>query len=146
MFDVSLIRRDFPVLEKKVHGKQLVYFDNAATTQKPIQVIEAVGQFYRTIYANVGRSVHELGLRATEAYEEARKIVSAFIGARPDELVFTKHATESINLAAYSLLASGMISRWDLIVTTRMEHHSNCLLYTSPSPRDRQKSRMPSSA
>ncbi|WP_342783978.1 SufS family cysteine desulfurase [Thermofilum sp.] len=125
--NVSGIRKDFPVLEKKIHGKQLVYFDNAATTQKPIQVLEAVEQFYRTIYANVGRSVHELGLRATEAYEESRKIVSAFIGAMPDELVFTKQTTEAINLAAYSLLASGMISRGDLILTTRMEHHSNLL-------------------
>lgn len=127
MLNVSGIRKDFPVLEKKIHGKQLVYFDNAATTQKPIQVLEAVEQFYRTIYANVGRSVHELGLRATEAYEESRKIVSAFIGAMPDELVFTKQTTEAINLAAYSLLASGMISRGDLILTTRMEHHSNLL-------------------
>lgn len=127
MLNVSGIRKDFPVLEKKIHGKQLVYFDNAATTQKPIQVLEAVEQFYRTINANVGRSVHELGLRATEAYEESRKIVSAFIGAMPDELVFTKQTTEAINLAAYSLLASGMISRGDLILTTRMEHHSNLL-------------------
>jgi cysteine desulfurase/selenocysteine lyase len=127
LLNVSGIRKDFPVLEKKIHGKQLVYFDNAATTQKPIQVLEAVEQFYRTIYANVGRSVHELGLRATEAYEESRKIVSAFIGAMPDELVFTKQTTEAINLAAYSLLASGMISRGDLILTTRMEHHSNLL-------------------
>ena len=127
MLNVSGIRKDFPVLEKKIHGKQLVYFDNAATTQKPIQVLEAVEQFYRTIYANVGRSVHELGLRATEAYEESRKIVSAFIGAMPDELVFTKQTTEAINLAAYSLLASDMISRGDLILTTRMEHHSNLL-------------------
>jgi cysteine desulfurase/selenocysteine lyase len=127
LLNVSGIRKDFPVLEKKIHGKQLVYFDNAATTQKPIQVLEAVEQFYRTINANVGRSVHELGLRATEAYEESRKIVSAFIGAMPDELVFTKQTTEAINLAAYSLLASGMISRGDLILTTRMEHHSNLL-------------------
>jgi cysteine desulfurase/selenocysteine lyase len=127
LLNVSGIRKDFPILEKKIHGKQLVYFDNAATTQKPIQVLEAVEQFYRTIYANVGRSVHELGLRATEAYEESRKIVSAFIGAMPDELVFTKQTTEAINLAAYSLLASGMISRGDLILTTRMEHHSNLL-------------------
>jgi cysteine desulfurase/selenocysteine lyase len=127
LLDLASIRRDFPILAKKVHGKQLVYFDNAATSQKPIQVIEAVEQFYRIMNANVGRSVHELGLRATEAYEDSRKIVSAFIGANPDELVFTKQATEAINLAAYSLLATGMISRGDLIVTTRMEHHSNLL-------------------
>jgi len=121
------IRRDFPILEKKVHGKPLIYFDNAATSQRPVQVLEAVENFYRSMNANIGRSIHELALRATEAYEQSRKVVSAFIGALPEELVFTKNATESINLVAYSLLASGMLRQGDEIVVTRMEHHSNLL-------------------
>jgi cysteine desulfurase/selenocysteine lyase len=127
MLDVEAIRRDFPILGKKVHGKPLIYFDNAATSQKPRQVIEAVENFYRSQNANIGRSLHELAVTATEAYEEARKIVSAFIGALPEELVFTKNATESINLAAYSLLVSGLLPRGSEIVVTRMEHHSNLL-------------------
>ncbi|ABL78349.1 aminotransferase class V-fold PLP-dependent enzyme [Thermofilum pendens] len=127
MLDPYRVRRDFPILSKKVHGKQLVYFDNAATSQRPLQVVEAVESFYKSLNANIGRSVHELGLRATEAYEDSRKIVAAFIGAKPEELVFTKNTTESINLAAYSLLVSGLISRGDAIVVTRMEHHSNLL-------------------
>ncbi|MEZ0346425.1 MAG: SufS family cysteine desulfurase [Infirmifilum sp.] len=121
------IRKDFPIFNRKVHGKQLIYFDNAATSQRPTQVVEAVDGFYRSQNANIGRSVHELAVTATEAYEASRKIVASFIGARPDELVFTKNATESINLAAYSLLASGMLQRSDEILVTRMEHHSNLL-------------------
>lgn len=127
MLDPYVIRRDFPIFARKVHGKPLIYFDNAATSQRPVQVIEAVDSFYRSQNANIGRSVHELALTATEAYEASRKIVAAFIGARPEELVFTKNATESINIAAYSLLASGHLRSGDEIIVTRMEHHSNLL-------------------
>ena len=127
VFDPYEIRRDFPIFTRKVHGKRLIYFDNAATSQRPVQVIEAVDGFYRNQNANIGRSVHELALNATEAYEASRKIVASFIGAKPDELVFTKNTTESINLAAYSLLASGYIKSGDTILVTRMEHHSNLL-------------------
>ncbi|WP_460025931.1 aminotransferase class V-fold PLP-dependent enzyme [Infirmifilum sp. SLHALR2] len=127
LLDPYEVRRDFPIFARKVHGKQLIYFDNAATSQRPVQVIEAVDSFYRSLNANIGRSVHELALAATEAYEAARKVVAAFIGAKPDELVFTKNTTESINLAAYSLLASGLVRSGDEILVTRMEHHSNLL-------------------
>ncbi|QOJ79402.1 SufS family cysteine desulfurase [Infirmifilum lucidum] len=127
MLDPYEIRKDFPIFTRKVHGKTLIYFDNAATSQRPVQVIEAVDSFYRNQNANIGRSVHELALTATEAYEASRKIVAAFIGARPDELVFTKNATESINLAAYSLLVSGHLRSGDEVLVTRMEHHSNLL-------------------
>lgn len=127
MLDVEAIREDFPILKRKVHGKPLIYFDNAATSQRPIQVIEAVSKFYRSSNANIGRSVHELGVSATEEYEHARRVVASFIGAKPAELVFTKNTTDSINLAAYSLLVSGEIGKGDEIVITRMEHHSNIL-------------------
>ncbi len=127
LLDPYEIRKDFPIFARKVHGKTLIYFDNAATSQRPIQVIEAVDSFYRSQNANIGRSVHELALTATEAYEASRKRVAAFIGARPDELVFTKNATESINLAAYSLLVSGYLRSGDEVLVTRMEHHSNLL-------------------
>lgn len=127
MLDVKAIRDDFPILGRKVHGKPLIYFDNAATSHKPRQVLEAIENFYRCQNANIGRSLHELAITATEVYEGARKIVSAFIGALPEELVFTKNATESINLAAYSLLVSGMLPKGCEIVVTLMEHHSNLL-------------------
>lgn len=133
MLDVYAIRKDFPILEKKVHGKPLIYFDNAATSQRPVQVLEAVENFYRNVNANIGRSVHDLALRATEVYEQSRKVISAFIGALPEELVFTKNATESINLAAYSLLASGWLRQGDEVVVTRMEHHSNILPWAAVS-------------
>jgi cysteine desulfurase/selenocysteine lyase len=121
------IRKDFPIFSRKVHGKSLIYFDNAATSQRPIQVLEAIENFYRNQNANIGRSVHELALSATETYEASRKIVATFLGAKPDELVFTKNTTESINMAAYSLLVSGIIDRGSEIMITRMEHHSNLL-------------------
>ena len=127
MLDVENIRKDFPILKRKVHGKRLIYFDNAATSQKPIQVISAVSSFYEKMNANIGRSVHDLGVSATERYEEARRIIAGFIGASREELVFVKNSTEGINLAAYSLLFSGKIRRDSKIVITRMEHHSNIL-------------------
>ncbi len=127
MLDVKAIRKDFPIFERKIHGRPLIYFDNAATSQRPIQVIEAVSRFYKNRNANIGRSVHELGISATEEYEQSRRVIASFIGAKSTELVFTKNTTEAINLVAYSLLVSGIISQGDEIIITRMEHHSNML-------------------
>src|SRR3989304_4163440 len=97
------IKSDFPILKQKVNGKPLVYLDSAATSQKPRQVIDAEKEFYETINANVARTVHTLGEKATKAYEDARKKVADFIGAEPEEIIFTRNATEAINLVANCL-------------------------------------------
>jgi cysteine desulfurase/selenocysteine lyase len=119
--NVKNIRQDFPILKRKVNGKRLVYLDSTATSQKPKQVIEAITDFYETYNANVHRGIHKLSEEATEHYESSRKKIAAFISARPDEIVFTRNATESINLVANSL----DWKKGDEIVTTIMEHHSN---------------------
>lgn len=122
--NIDAIRAEFPILTQKVYGKDLVYFDNAATTQKPESVIKAIDDGYRLHNANVHRGVHYLSQVATEAYENARKRVQKFIGAESSEqIIFTRGTTESINLVAFSfgeLLRPGM----DIIVS-EMEHHSN---------------------
>lgn len=123
MLDVEKIREDFPILKKKVNGHDLIYFDNAATTQKPIQVIEAIKYFYENLNANPIRSIHYLAEKATEAYNEARKKIARFINAEPEEIVFVRNATEGINLVSFALtFAPG-----EHVVTTYMEHHSNIL-------------------
>lgn len=127
MLDPVKLREDFPVLSKTIRGKRLAYLDNAASTQKPRCVIDAVRRFYEEEYANVGRGVYELAVAATRRYEEARRVVAGFIGAKPEELVFTRNTTDGINLVAYSMLATGMIGRGRDIVTTAMEHHSDLL-------------------
>ncbi len=124
IFDVETIRKDFPILQRKVHGKQLVYFDNAATSQKPKDVIKAIDFYYRNYNANIHRSIHQLGEEATEKYEEAHEKVADFINADSYEnIVFTKNTTESLNLLAYSLTAG--LKKDDEIVISQMEHHSN---------------------
>lgn len=122
--DVNLIRKDFPILERKVNGHQLIYFDNAASSQKPIQVIEAIKKFYLENYANVHRGVHTLSQIASELYEEARKVVARFIGAKENEIIFVKNTSEAINLVAYSWALQNL-NKNDEILTTLMEHHSN---------------------
>ncbi len=124
-FDPRALRADFPILSQTVNGRPLVYLDNAATTQKPRQVIEAVARFYETSNANVHRAIHFLGERATELYEGARARVAAFIGSpAPEQLIFTRNATEAINLVAYAW-ARPRLRPGDEILTTPMEHHSN---------------------
>jgi cysteine desulfurase/selenocysteine lyase len=127
--DVQRIRADFPILERKIAGKPLVYFDNAATTQKPRQVLSTIQEFYRTYNANVHRSPHRLGQEATELYEQAHRNVARFVGAGDErEIIFVRNSTEAINLVAYSLLAgqSGRRLRpGDEVVVTVMEHHSD---------------------
>jgi cysteine desulfurase / selenocysteine lyase len=124
-FDVARLRGQFPALDQQVHGKPLVYLDNAATTQKPERVIQAVSDFYRTSNANVHRGLHELSVRATRLYEAARVEVAGFIGAsEPAECIFTSGVTDSINLLAYTLGRS-RLGEGDRVLLTGMEHHSN---------------------
>lgn len=119
------VRADFPILNQKVNGQPLVYLDNAATSQKPQAVLDAMSNYYTTDNANVHRGVHTLSARATEAYEGARDKVAAFVNAASrDEIVFTRNASEAINLVAYAWGLSEL-KQGDEIVLTVMEHHSN---------------------
>jgi len=124
-YDVQRQRADFPILSTKVHGKPLVYLDNAATTQKPRQVIDAVRRYYEAQNANVHRGVHLLSEQATSAYEGARAKVARFVGAgQAEEIVFTRGATEAINLAA-NAFGAGRLGKGDEVLVSEMEHHSN---------------------
>jgi len=123
--DWSATRADFPILDQKVHGRSLIYFDNAATTQKPRAVLDALRAYYEHDNANVHRGIHELSNRATAAFEAARTRAAQFINARgPDEIVFTRGTTEGINLVAQAW-GQKNIRRGDKILLTEMEHHSN---------------------
>lgn len=123
-FDVETLRKDFPILQRKVHGKPLVYLDNAATSQKPNQVIDAIDFYYKNYNANVHRSIHQLGEEATAKFEEAHQKIADFINADSyQNIVLTKNTTESLNLVAYSLTAG--LKKDDEIVISQMEHHSN---------------------
>src|SRR5262245_53591373 len=124
-YDVEQIRKDFPILSMQVYGKPLVYLDNAASAQKPKAVLDRLHQAYTSEYANVHRGLHYLANAATEAYEGAREKVRAFLNAkRPEEIIFTRNATEAINLVAYTF-ARERIEPGDEIVISIMEHHSN---------------------
>jgi len=124
-FNTKQIRADFPILSRRVHGKPLIYFDNAATSQKPRQVIEATTDYYENHNANVHRGVHQLSEEATQVFEEARKKIADFVNAGDSrQIVFTKNATESINLVAYAWGRKN-IKKGDEILLTQMEHHSN---------------------
>ena len=123
-YDLSRIRADFPILDEKVRGKRLAYLDNAATTQKPRMVIDAISRYYETSNANVHRAVHELAERATTQYEGARDRIARFFNAQREEVVFTRGSTEAINLVAYSFLRP-RLKEGDEILVTGMEHHSN---------------------
>ncbi len=123
-FDVNKIRNDFPILNEKIFGKDLIYFDNAATTQKPNCVIEAISNAYCHCNANIHRGIHHLSQKATEAHEQARQTVANFINASSsDEIIFTRGTTESINLIASSL--GKICKKGDEIIISAMEHHSN---------------------
>src|SRR6266516_888558 len=126
LLNVPAIKADFPILQRKVHDRRLVYLDSAATSQKPKQVIDATSDFYARYNANVHRAIYELGEEATREYEGAREKVAAFIGAKsPNEIVVTKSTTESINIIAYGYGIKGKIAKDDEIVGSVMEHHSN---------------------
>jgi cysteine desulfurase/selenocysteine lyase len=124
--NISKIRQDFPILKRKISGnKTLVYLDNAATTQKPISVINAIYDYYMNYNSNIHRAVHQLAEEATLEYEKTREKVAKFINARStDEIIFTRNATEAINLVSYSWGRTN-INRDDRIVITEIEHHSN---------------------
>ncbi len=125
-FNVNDVREDFPILKRKVNGKNLVYLDNAATSQKPKQVIESIKNFYENYNSNIHRGIHQLSEEATDAFEKSREKIAKFINAKPEQIIFTKNTTESINLVAYSY-GLNKIKKGDDILTTVMEHHSNFL-------------------
>jgi len=125
--DSSVIRKDFPILSRKINGRQLIYLDNAATTQKPQTVIDAIGKYYTRQNSNVHRGLHTLAEESTSAFEATRDKVRAFINAsKTEEIIYTRGTTEAINLVAYSWGRKN-IQKGDRIVTTQMEHHANLI-------------------
>lgn len=125
MFDIDAIRADFPVLDQEIYGQPLAYLDNAASSQKPTQVIDAVANYYRHDNANIHRGVHQLSQRATDAYEKARSKVRNFINAKSDkEVIFVRGATEAVNLIAQSF-ARPQLQAGDEILISHLEHHAN---------------------
>ncbi len=124
VINVEKIREDFPILKRQVHGKRLVYLDNAATTQKPKAVIDALVDYYSRYNSNVHRSVHTLGEEATAAYEAARGKAAKFVGARAKDLAFVRGTTEATNLVRFAW-GEKNVKKGDTLVTTLMEHHSN---------------------
>ena len=124
-FPVDIIRKDFPILNKKVNNNKLVYFDNAATTQKPNIVIDSLSNYYRNYNSNIHRGVHTLAEKATQEFEETRSFVKDFINAKSEnEIIFTRGATEGINLISSSY-CRGFLKKGDEIIISEMEHHSN---------------------
>ena len=125
MYDINKVREDFPILSRKVYDRPLVYLDNAATTQKPLCVLDAMREEYLNVNANVHRGVHYLSQQATDLHEAAREKIRAFIGAaKTEEIVFTRGTTEAINLVASSFCEE-MMKEGDEVIVTDMEHHSN---------------------
>ncbi len=125
-FDVAKVREEFPILSTEVNGKKLVYFDNAATTQKPKRVIESIKNYYEFENANVHRGVYALSEKATTKYENARKKVAEFLNARDNsEVIFTKGTTDGINLVSTVLWRKNFFNEGDEIIISEMEHHSN---------------------
>lgn len=123
-FSVREIRQDFPALRQQVYGKNLIYFDNGATSQKPQLVLDAINQYYSMDNANIHRGVHHLSQKATSEYEEARETIRRFINAeKKEEIIFTKGTTDGINLVAHSF--GELLSAGDEIIISAMEHHSN---------------------
>ena len=125
-FNPLKIRADFPIFQRKINNNPLIYFDNAATTQKPIQVIEVIKNFYEKHNANVHRAVYSLSQEATELYEDSREKIAKFINSEPSEIIFTRGTTEAINLIAYSWGLDNL-KKNDEILITEMEHHSNLI-------------------
>jgi len=125
ILDIEKIRQDFPILGTKVNGRSLIYFDNAASTQKPWQVIKAIEHYYTNLNSNVHRGVHHLSQKATDAFEASRRKVASFINAEHDyEVIFTRGTTESINLVAHSY-GKQFVKAGDTIIISSLEHHSN---------------------
>ena len=120
--DSDRIKKDFPIFQT---NPGLIYFDNAATSQKPKSVIDKVSDFYKTYNSNVHRGIYSLAEEATQEYENARQKLADFINCSSEEVIFTRGSTEGLNLAAYTLSKSKLLEKGDNIVTTIMEHHSN---------------------
>jgi cysteine desulfurase/selenocysteine lyase len=121
---VEEIRGEFPLLERRINGRPVAYLDNAATSQKPESVIEAIDHYYRHSNANIHRSIHQLAAEATALYEGGRAKVAALVGGRPEETIFVRNATEAINLVRFTW-ARANLTAGDTVLVTRMEHHSN---------------------
>ncbi|MEK6843714.1 MAG: cysteine desulfurase [Candidatus Micrarchaeota archaeon] len=126
MVDFAKLKNDFPTLKRKVNGKQMVYLDSAATAQRPLQVIEAMDDYYKNYNASVHRGIYSISEEATDKYEKAREKIAKFINASPEEVIFTKNATESLNLVSYSYGDFALQSN-DSVLITQMEHHSNLI-------------------
>ena len=118
------LRNDFPIFRRKINGKELVYLDNASTTQKPYTVIDSITDFYSNYNSNIHRAVYQLAEEATNMYEQSRGKIANFINVRPEEIIFTRNTTESINLIAHSWARTNL-KKDDVIVITEIEHHSN---------------------
>jgi len=125
---IDEIKKDFPILARKINGKRLVYLDNAATSQKPKQVIEAMVEYYQNHNANVHRGIHTLGDESTRVFHEAKEKVATFLGAKSNELVWVRNTTEAINLVAYAW-ARENLKTGEVIVTSELEHHSNLVTW-----------------
>ena len=123
--DISEVKSQFPIFSKKIKGKPLVYLDSSNSSQKPLNVIKSLDNFYKNEFSNIGRSIHTLAVNATNKFEETRTSVKNFINANSkDEIIFTKNATESINLVA-TTFGQQNIKKGDEILITELEHHSN---------------------
>ncbi len=128
MLNVEEIRKDFPILEQEVNGRKLIYFDNAATTQKPKQVIEAIKNFYEKHHANIHRGLHYLSEKSTQLYEEAHEVLAKHINADSwEEIILAFNTTTAVNMIAFPLVQKGLLEGRDKIIVTEMEHHSNML-------------------
>ncbi len=124
MFDVQKIRQDFPILKRKINGHNLVYLDSGATSQKPESVLRAMDDYYRNNNANIHRGVYDMSVESTKMVDEAREKIAKFIGGRSEEIIFTRNASESLNLVMYSW-GKKNIKEGDSVLVTRLEHHSN---------------------
>lgn len=138
VFSKETVSSDFPILEKTIHGKRLVYLDNAATSQKPNQVMQAIVNYYQFHNANVKRGAHQLSDESTELFETSRKTIAQFFGADPDELILTHNTTHAINGVAYGW-ADYNLTEGDVILTSLMEHHSNLVTWQEVEKRIKAK-------
>lgn len=142
MYDINKVREDFPILSRQVHGKPLVYLDNAATTQKPLRMLNAMQDEYLNVNSNVHRGVHWMSQQATELYEQARETVREFINApTTNDIVFTRGTTESINLVA-TVFCESIMQEGDEIIVSAMEHHSNIVPWQLQGQRKGKKLRV----
>jgi len=135
VLDAAKIRQDFPILNQNVNGKPLVFLDSAATSQKPLQVIQTLNDYYTKYNSNVHRAAHTLAAKSTEAYENSRNKIANFINAKPQEIIFVKNASEAINLVFYSWALENL-KAGDIVVTTVMEHHSNIVPWQQLQSKD----------